>query len=312
MSGTALVTGGAGFIGSHLVDGLLALGWSVRVLDDFSTGRRENLPDSGIDLIEGSVADADVCRAAVAGVDVVYHEAALASVVRSVEAPLDSHEANVTGTLLLLEAARASGVDRFVFAGSSSIYGDLEELPKREDHPTSPISPYGVSKLAAEAYIRSFGLVYGMRTLTLRYFNVFGPRQMDDSPYSGVIAKFCRAAVLGEGVVIDGDGEQSRDFTPVENVVHGNLLALKADYEPGSVLNLALGVRVSVNELWAGLQRISGSEVEAGHGAERAGDVKHSQADIALAVDVLGFEPVLDFSAGLESTYAWYADNLSP
>lgn len=304
-----LVTGGAGFIGSHLVAALLDRGHLVRVLDNFATGKRENLaPFSGrFELIEGSLADFDTCRRACEGMDYVLHQGALPSVPRSVADPLGTNEANVVGTLNLLLAARDKKVRRVVYAASSSAYGDTQVSPKHEELPTNPKSPYAVSKLAGECYCRAFSEVYGLDTVSLRYFNVFGPRQDPTSQYSAVIPKFITALLEGKSPPVNGDGKQSRDFTFVANNVEANLLAAECG-EPlrGRVMNIACGQQYSLLDLLGHLREILGSSVEPEFGPSRPGDVRHSCADISLASRVLGYKPVVGFREGLERTAAYY------
>jgi UDP-glucose 4-epimerase len=303
-----LVTGGAGFIGSHLVEALLRKGHAVRVVDDFSSGDRRNLKDvrGDVEVLRGDCADPAVARRAAKGMEVVYHEAAVPSVPRSVKEPLLSHRANATATLSMLVAARDAGARRFIYAGSSSVYGDSPKLPKREDMPLCPLSPYGVGKMTGEHYLRVFAQLYGMQTLTLRYFNVFGPRQNPGSPYSGVISLFV-TALLGGGIpIIYGDGQQSRDFTYVDNVVDGNLKALRAKDARGQAVNVATSRRVTLQELLEGVAREAGVPPVARHEPPRNGDIKHSLADISLARDVLGYRPIRSFEEGLKRTVAWY------
>jgi nucleoside-diphosphate-sugar epimerase len=303
---TVLVTGGAGFIGAHLVERLLAEGYAVRVLDDVSSGSLENLRDAngGFDLLEGSILDMDVVMRAVQGVHAVFHEAAISTVGRSVNDPVRSNEANVTGTLNLLVASRDSGVERLMYASSSSVYGGIDALPVSEDLPAVPVSPYGVSKLAGELYCRSFTRVFGFPTVSLRYFNVFGPRQSPTSQYAAVIPRFALSLLSKTRPIIYGDGEQSRDFTYVDNVVHANLLALKAPTSAfGQTFNIAHGERHSLNDLLAEMGGIFGvSEVDVEWAAPRVGDVRHSQADISKAAESLGYRPLTTFSDGLRST----------
>jgi UDP-glucose 4-epimerase len=303
-----LVSGGAGFIGSHLVEALVQAGHSVRVLDDFSSGRRDNLRSvrADVDVLKGQCERPEDARRAVRGVDVVYHEAAVPSVALSVTRPVAAHAANATATMVLLTAARDAGVERFFYAGSSSVYGDRRERFKREDLPTKPLSPYGVAKLCGENYVRLFSELYGMKTLTLRYFNVFGPRQDPSSPYSGVISRFCTAALAGERPTIYGDGLQSRDFTYVENVVNANLRALSASGLRGQTVNVATGRAISLRTLWSQVARLSGSRVAPRREAARPGDIRHSLADISAARRVLGYRPSVDFATGLRRTYDWY------
>jgi UDP-glucose 4-epimerase len=311
-----LVTGGAGFIGSNLVESLLRAGHDVRALDDFSSGRRENLAtveawasagSSRFTLIEGDICDAGDCRRAVDGVDYVLHLAAVPSVQRSVENPTRTNEVNVTGTLNMLMAGRASGVKRFVFASSSSLYGESETLPKIETHPTDPISPYGLQKLAGETYCRLFRRLYGLPTVALRYFNVFGPRQDPNSEYSAVIPRFATAARTGRPATIYGDGEQTRDFTFIENVIHANLRACEADESAcGRAYNIACGERVSLNRLLDHIGEALGTKVARVHEAPRAGDIKHSLAGIDEARSRLGYRPQVSLVDGLRRTLEAY------
>lgn len=303
-----LVTGGAGFIGSNIVGELLEQGETVRVLDNFSTGRRENVSPfmDQIELIEGDIRSYHTVREAVQGVDFVLHQAALPSVPRSVEDPITTNEVNVGGTLHILDAAKDARVKRVVYASSSSIYGNSEVLPKREDMAPHPMSPYAVSKLAGENYCRIFFDIYGLETACLRYFNVFGPRQDPASQYSAVIPKFIAAIRKGASPTIYGDGTQSRDFTFVENVVQANLQACLAEGVSGQVFNVACGERFSLLELVDILNRILEVEVTPQFDAERKGDVKHSLADISKARSLLGYEPSFAFEKGLEKTVAWY------
>lgn len=306
---TVLVTGGAGFIGSHLVDALLAHGgYRVRVLDNFATGRRENLAhcQSSIELIEGDIRDMEIVEEAVAGVSMVLHEAALPSVPRSVKAPLTTNDVNVGGTVKLLSAAHKAGVKRVVFASSSSVYGDTRVLPKTEDMAPRPMSPYAVTKTAGEQYLRVFAGIYGMETLALRYFNVFGPRQDPTSQYSGAIAKFMTAAVFGGSCTVYGDGLQARDFTYVDNVVHANLLALEAPVLSGEAINVACGERHTLLDLIAAIREAAGEELPIEFGEERVGDVRYSQAAIGEAERILGYAPVVDLHEGIRRTLEWY------
>lgn len=312
-----LVTGGAGFIGSHLVEALVSRGDRVRVLDDLSSGSLENLaphepgaPGSGaaVELVEGSIQDPTACSAACAGVEVVFHEAAQVSVPRSVEEPEESYATNVMGTLRVLEAARAAGVRRCVFAASSAAYGETPELPKVEDMPPDPMSPYASGKLAAEELLRVWSRSYGIETVSLRYFNVFGPRQADDSPYTGVIALFARALLEGRAPCIYGDGGQTRDFTFVRNVVDVNLRAAAAELPSGVVINVGGGQRISILELVREMARLLEVEVEPRFEPARTGDVRHSVASIARARELLGWEPSVDWRTGLAETVAWYRE----
>jgi UDP-glucose 4-epimerase len=304
----ALVTGGAGFIGSHLVEGLLARGWSVRVLDNFSTGYRENIKHliNQIDLLEGDVTNLTTVRFAVRNVDVIFHQAALPSVARSVANPLESNEVNITGTLNILLAARDAGVKRVVYAASSSAYGNTPTLPKVESMPPTPLSPYAIAKLTGEMYARTFTQLYGLSTISLRYFNIFGPRQDPATQYAGVIAKFCTCAIEGKPYPVFGDGEQSRDFTYVENVVNANLLAAEAKLADATLVNIACGERTSLNQLIALLNELTNQKLPAQYGPERAGDVRHSLADVTRAGKLLGYEPMVDIREGLKRTLEWY------
>jgi UDP-glucose 4-epimerase len=303
-----LVTGGAGFIGSHLVEGLLARGHQVRVLDDLSTGNRANLQNvrDRVELIEGSVTDPAAVARAVQGREVVYHLAALPSVVRSVEEPVLSHEICATGTVRVLDAARRSGVRRLVYAASSSAYGDIEGAVRREDEPVSPMSPYAAAKLAGEHYCRCFTTVYGLETVRLRFFNIFGPRQDPKSPYTGVIALFIAALAAGRRPRIDGDGLQSRDFTYVENVVQALTKAADAPAAVGNVYNIGNGGSTTILDLVKHLNQLLGSDVQPEFGPPRPGDVRHSQADITLARRDLGYEPTVSFVEGLRRTLDAY------
>ncbi len=301
-----LVTGGAGFIGSHLVRCLLDRGYRVRVLDNLSTGHMDNITEviSDIEFIEADAADFEVCREAISGVDYVLHQAAIPSVPRSVKEPLSSHYSGPTATLNLLENARLSGtVKRLVFAASSSAYGDTEELPKHEAMVPNPLSPYAASKLAGEMYVRCYGKTMGLDTVSLRYFNIFGPRQDPDSPYSGVIAKFSKVMKQGLRPVIFGDGSQSRDFTYVDNAVHGNLLAMMHSKNlEGEVFNIGTGQRIDLIQLVNTLNKILGSNLEPILEPERKGDVKHSLACLYKCQSRLGYSPVVSFEEGLMRT----------
>ncbi len=304
-----LVTGAAGFIGRSITQRLLQEGHSVRGIDNFSTGKHENLEGlDGLEFIEGDITDPAAMEKACDGIEVVFHEAALASVPRSVKDPIASNHANVTGTMQVLEAARRAEVRRVVYAASSSAYGDTPTLPKRENMLPKPISPYAVSKLTGEYYMQSFYQVYGLETVSLRYFNVFGPYQDPNSQYSGVLAKFIPQMLKGDVPTIYGDGEQSRDFTFIENVVNANLLAAtgEADKVAGKMFNVATGSRVTLNETVEVLRQITGYMGPVNHTTERTGDVKHSLADIAAAREALGYEPDIDFQEGLRRTVEWY------
>ena len=304
----ALVTGGAGFIGSHLVEGLLARGVAVRVLDNFATGRLENLAavTGKIELLEGDVSNLTTVRSAVRKVDVVFHEAALPSVERSVKNPLESNEVNITGTLNVLLASRDEGVQRVVFAASSAAYGNSPVLPKEETMTAEPLSPYAISKLAAEQYARVFYELYGLSTISLRYFNVFGPRQDPTTQYAGVIAKFITCALEGKPFPIFGDGEQSRDFTYVSNVVDANLLAAEAKLTGAPMMNIAYGERASLNQIVDMLNELTGQNLATQYGPERSGDVRHSHASLKRAKEMLGYAPKVDLLEGLRRTLEWY------
>jgi UDP-glucose 4-epimerase len=309
-----LVTGGAGFIGSHLVEALLGQGHRVRVLDDFSTGHEENLRPFGrkVALVRGDCAEEKVARKACHGVSAVFHLAAMPSVPRSVKDPLLSHRTNATATLTMLVAARDAGVERFVYAGSSAVYGDSPALPKRESMPTTPLSPYGLGKLAGEHYVRLFSALYGMETLTLRYFNVFGPRQDPGSPYSGVISLFVTALLSGRRPVIYGDGGQTRDFTYVANVIDANLRALRSRGLRGQTVNVATGKRISLLDLHRELSRELGVTIAPEYRPARAGDIKHSQAAVAAARRLLGYRPIVSFKDGIRLTVKWYRASSQP
>jgi nucleoside-diphosphate-sugar epimerase len=303
-----LVTGGAGFIGSHLVHHLVEQGEAVRVLDSFLTGSRENLAGvvDRIELIEGDVRDADACARAVEDMDYVLHQAALPSVPRSIDRPVESSEINALGTARLLDAARTAGVRRFVYAASSSAYGDREAPAKRESHLAMPLSPYAAAKLAGEYFCQAFTRSFGLETVSIRYFNVFGPRQDPDSPYSAVIPLFIKAMLRGGRPTIHGDGKQSRDFTYVDNVVRGNVLAATtAKPVAGRTINVACGSSISLLDLVDRINAILGTKIEPAFDAPRAGDVRHSLADIALARELLGYEPTVDFDGGLRRTIDW-------
>jgi nucleoside-diphosphate-sugar epimerase len=305
---TYLVTGGAGFIGSHIVEELVRRGERVRVLDNFLTGKRENLAPfrSSIELVEADIRDPGACREAVRGVTCVLHQAALPSVPRSIEDPRTSHDINLTGTLNVLVASREAGVGRVVFASSSSVYGDDPRLPKTEGQEGRPLSPYAVHKASGEKYCQVFDSAFGLETVALRYFNIFGPRQDPHSQYAAVVPLFVLSALAGRPPVIHGDGEQSRDFTYVSNVVEANLLAAEAPGASGGVFNIGCGSRTTVKDLALLIRDILGSKVEPVHDPARPGDVKHSHADISRARTRLGYEPRVAFREGLERTVAWY------
>ncbi len=306
---TYLVTGVAGFIGRSIAAALLARGESVRGIDSFITGKRANLVGlETMEFIEGDLADPAACATACAGVEIVFHEAALASVPRSVADPVATNVNCVDATLNLLVAARAAGVRRVVYAGSSSASGDTPTLPKHEEMLPNPISPYAVAKLAGEQYMRAFARVYGLETVVLRYFNVFGPHQDPSSQYSGVLAVFCRRMLAGEQPTIYGDGEQSRDFTYIDNVVEANLLAAAAPAEKasGQVMNAATGSRITLNQVFALLCELTGYKGKPAYGPPRAGDIRDSLADIRLAGELIGYRPKVDFREGLRRTVEWY------
>ena len=303
-----LVTGGAGFIGSHVVDELVRRGHRVTVLDNLSTGKEENLASvrDKLELNTGSVTNLAAVQAACRGADYVIHLAARTSVPRSIEDPLDTNAANIDGTLNVLVAARDAKVKRFVYAASSSAYGETPTLPKTETMRPEPISPYGVTKYVGELYAQVFGRVYGLENACLRYFNVFGPRQDPSSPYSGVLSRFMLAAVEGTPPTIFGDGQQSRDFTYVDNVVDETLRACEAPGASGKVFNGGTGDRITLNEALRLLGKITGRQLHPQHAPPRSGDILHSQADISMARTVLGYEPRVAFEEGLKRTWEWY------
>jgi UDP-glucose 4-epimerase len=306
---TYLVTGAAGFIGRSIAAALLARGESVRGIDNFITGKRENLAGlEAMDFIAGDLSNPADCARACDGVEIVFHEAALASVPRSVADPAGTNLHCVTATLNLLVAARAAGVRRIVYAGSSSAYGDTPTLPKIETMLPNPISPYAVAKLAGEHYMTAFARVYGLETVVLRYFNVFGPHQDPTSHYSGVLAIFCRRMLAGQQPTIYGDGEQSRDFTYIDNVVQANLLAAEAPAESvaGRMMNCATGSRITLNDTFAILRDLTGYRGEPAYGPARAGDIRDSLADVRLAEELIGYRPIVGFREGLRRTVEWY------
>jgi nucleoside-diphosphate-sugar epimerase len=309
-----LVTGGAGFIGSNIVEELLKRKHQVRVLDNLSTGKRENLAASmgAIEFVEGDIRSYHAVREAVDGMEVVLHEAALPSVPRSVRDPISSNAVNVDGSLNILYAAKDAKVKRVVYASSSSVYGDTPELPKHEGMVPNPLSPYAVSKLAAEQYFRVFARLYGLETVALRYFNVFGPRQDPSSQYSAVIPKFIRAILNGDRPTIFGDGEQTRDFTFVANVVDANIRAATASCTPGLAMNCACHDRVSLNRLVGEINTLLGTSLQPQYAGVREGDIKHSFAAIDLAKKEIGYTPVIEFRAGLAKTVEWYKERLQP
>jgi nucleoside-diphosphate-sugar epimerase len=305
---TFLVTGGAGFIGSHLVDRLLGDGASVRVVDNLSTGSLGNLTDarragSRLDVVEGDIRDLPTLERAARGTRAIFHQAAMRSVPRSIDDPLGANDHNVTGTLNVLEAARRAGVPRVVYASSSSVYGDRPDLPKREDQAPAPISPYAAAKAADELYARVWTKIYGVETVGLRYFNVFGPRQDPTSEYAVVIPRFIARALAGEPLEIHGDGEQSRDFTYIDNVVSANVLAARAAGAGGEVFNVGCGERISLLAIVARLERLVGRPLERRHTAARAGDVRHTLADLSHAKRFLAYEPLVPFDEGFRRTF---------
>lgn len=303
-----LVTGGAGFIGSNTVDELVRRGYSVVVLDDLSSGKEDNLADvrNKITFIKGSVTDIETVRKAMHEADYVLHLAARTSVPRSVKDPIETNRINIDGTLNVLVAARDAKVKRIVFAASSSAYGETPTLPKVESMMPSPISPYGVTKFVGELYARTFGRCYGLENVSLRYFNIFGPRQDPSSPYSGVLAKFCTCFLEQTQPVVFGDGEQSRDFTFVDNAVQANLLACEAPNVSGRTFNVGTGGRFTLNQTLQLLAKISGNTLEAKYDSPREGDIRDSQADINQAREFLGYNPLVSFEDGLARTFAWY------
>lgn len=305
-----LVTGGAGFIGSNTVDELVQRGHSVVVLDDFSAGKEENLAEirNKITIIKGSITDIEVVRKAMHEAEFVLHLAARTSVPRSVKDPLETNRINVEGTLNVLVAAKELRVKRLVFAASSSAYGETPTLPKVESMQPAPISPYGVTKYVGEIYGQAFLKCYGLETVSLRYFNIFGPRQDPGSPYSGVLAKFCTAFLEDAPPVVFGDGEQTRDFTFVDNAVHANLLACEAPNVAGKVFNVGCGDRISLNQVLAALRKVTGKPLQAQYDSPREGDIRDSQADISEARRYLGYEPQVGFEEGLELTFGWYRE----
>ena len=302
-----LVTGGAGFIGSHLSEELVRRGHRVRVADSLITGKRSNLDHiKGIEFLEGDLANIDFAQKAVQGCEYVLHQAAIPSVPRSVEDPLTSNRANVDGTLNVLLASRDAGVRRLVFAASSSAYGDTPTLPKHETMPTNPLSPYALQKVIGEQYLQMFTRLYGLETVAIRYFNVFGPRQDPTSPYSGVISVFATALLEKRSPTIYGDGEQTRDFTYVANVVDGVLRASEAPGASGEIINVATGGRISLNQLFEEMRKLVGADVKPAYAESRRGDVRDSQADITKARELLGYEPFVAFEEGLSKTVDWY------
>ena len=307
-----LVTGGAGFIGSNLTEELLKRGHFVRVLDDFSTGKRENLifdkKYPSLKVIEGDIRDPLTCQKAVEGMEYIFHQGAVPSVQRSVEDPETSNAVNVGGTLNILLAARGKGVKRVIYASSSSVYGDTPILPKHEEMPSNPLSPYALQKYVGEHYCRLFYQLYGLETISLRYFNIFGPKQDPNSLYSAVIPKFIDALVQDRPPIIFGDGEQSRDFTYIENVVQANLLAMSAEHLHGEAVNIACGKRISLNQLLNVLKEILGSKISPLYQEPRMGDVKHSLADIRKGKEIINYEPKVGVEIGLKKTVGFFLE----
>ena len=305
-----LVTGGAGFIGANLTEALLKRGHQVRILDNFSTGKRENLVFDesypSLEIIDGDICDINLCQRAMKDIEYVFHQAALPSVQRSIEDPLASHSVNVGGTLNILLAAKNAGVKRLIYASSSSVYGDTPTLPKREEMPPNPLSPYALQKYVGEQYSRLFYQLYGFETISLRYFNVFGPKQDPNSIYSAVIPRFIDLLLQGRPPVIFGDGEQSRDFTYIDNVVQANLLAMSKEQLNGEVVNIACGKRTSLNQLLNILKHILGSKVSPVYQGSRKGDVKHSLADINKGKQFLNYEPQVEIEIGLKKTVEYF------
>ena len=309
-----LVTGGAGFIGSNIVEELVRQNARVRVVDNLSTGKRENLEgfSNKIEFMELDICNLTELRDAMKGVEFVLHQAAIPSVPRSIEDPIASHNADLTGTLHVLWAAKQAGVNRVIYAASSSAYGNSQELPKREDLPAKAISPYGLMKYAGEEYCRLFSELYGLETISLRYFNVFGPRQDPSSQYSGVLSRFITEMLNGQSPTIFGDGEQSRDFTYVANVVRGNLLACQAKGVAGKMYNVACGKNVTLNQVVVSLNKLLGTKLTSNYSSARVGDIKHSLADISRAARDLNYTPFVDFDTGLKLTVEWYRKKLFP
>lgn len=311
MTETCLVTGGAGFIGSSLVRGLLKQGKRVRVMDNLSTGSLSNLKDvlDKIEFIEGDIRNLHAIQEASGNIKYIFHQAAVPSVPRSIENPADSNQSNIDGTLNVLLAARDQGAQRVIYAGSSSVYGDAPELPKKEDMKPYPMSPYAVTKLAGEYYCKVFSGIYGLETVITRYFNVFGPRQNPESQYAAVIPKFIDAYLKGNPPTIFGDGEQTRDFTFVDNVVHANILCIKVKKTKGEIINIAASSRVSLNELITILEKITGRDIDPVYTEPRKGDVRHSLADISSAEELIGYKPIVDLEQGLRKTIQWMQKN---
>ncbi|MDQ0300701.1 UDP-glucose 4-epimerase [Salibacterium salarium] len=306
-----LVTGGAGFIGSHIVKALIEKGEQVRVLDNLKTGKEENISAyvHDIEWIEGDFTDLTVLKKALKGVDTVFHQGAIPSVPKSINEPMDTNHANVTGTVQLLQAAVEEKVSRVIYAASSSAYGDSEVLPKREDMLGKPMSPYAVSKYAGEHYCKAFHEIHGLETLSLRYFNVFGPKQDPYSEYSAVIPKFIHSVLRDQSPTIYGDGTQSRDFTYIDNVVSANILAAEAAHLSGEVINIGSGEQIDLNQLVSKINKKLGKEIKPTYAAERVGDVKHSLADITRAEKLIGYRPNVSFTKGLDQTIEWFKEN---
>lgn len=306
-----LVTGGAGFIGSHLAETLVKKGFKVRLVDNFSTGLRKNIEHiiNKIELIEADITDLDICREIVRDVSVVFHQAAVPSVPRSVEDPITSHKSNVDGTFNLLVAAKEAKVKRFIYAASSSAYGDTEISPKYEQILPQPKSPYAVNKLVGEYYCKVFYECFGLQTISLRYFNVFGPRQNPKSQYAAAIPAFVTAILEDKPPIVYGDGEQSRDFTYIDNVIEANLLAASAPELHGEVVNIACGRSITVNQIIEKINKLLGKDIRPVYTSPRPGDVRHSLADIRLAKEIIGYSPIVHFEEGLEKTIEWYKEN---
>jgi len=311
MTEGCLVTGGAGFIGSSLVRGLLKEGKTVRVIDNLSTGSITNLEDllDQVEYIDGDIRDLSAIQKASESIKYIFHQAAVPSVPRSIENPVDSNQSNIDGTLNVLLAARDQRVKRVIYAGSSSVYGDTPDLPKKEDMKPHPLSPYAVTKLTGEYYCQVFSDVYGLETVTTRYFNVFGPRQNPESQYAAVIPKFIDAFLRGNSPTVFGDGEQTRDFTFVDNVVHANILCSKAKKTSGEVINIATSSRISLNELISILRKITDRDIDPVYADPRKGDVRHSLADISRAQKLIGYKPIVDLKQGLRKTIQWMQKN---
>jgi UDP-glucose 4-epimerase len=302
-----LVTGCAGFIGSNIAEKLISCGYDVRGIDNFSTGRKENISGMKFDFFKGSINDRKLLARILGDVDCVFHQAAIPSVPRSISNPIESNRVNIDGTLNLLVCARDAGVKRFIYASSSSVYGSSEKIPKKEDMVGEPISPYGLTKYTAEVYCKLFNDIYGLETVSLRYFNVFGPRQDPNSEYSAVIPKFIKLMIKGQRPTIYGDGLTSRDFSYIQNVVDGNILAMKAQRRAcGKVYNIACGEKTTLNQLADEINTILGTDTKPKYDKERPGDIKHSLADISMARRDLGYEPKVFFREGLKKTVEWY------